>query len=49
MAKYIPKEFAPNVFPAWLEIFKTLTQEERLELLLAITAFPSYEPKGVAL
>lgn len=49
MAKYIPKEFAPNVFPAWLEIFKTLTQEERSELLLAITAFPSYEPKGVAL
>lgn len=45
MAKYIPKEFAPNVFPAWLEIFKTLTQEERSELLLAISGYPNYVPQ----
>lgn len=49
MAKYIPKEFAPVVFPAWHNIFNTLSPEERSELLLAISGYPDYEPRNVAL
>ena len=49
MSKYIPIDFAPRVFSAWLKIFKTLTEEERSEILLGIAGYPEYEPKGVAL
>lgn len=49
MAKYIPKEFAPNIFRAWHEIFKTLSAEECSEILLGISGFPDYEPRNVAL
>lgn len=45
MAKYIPKEFSPNVYSAWFRIFETLSSEERSELLLAISGYPDYEPK----
>lgn len=45
MAKYIPKEFSPNIYSAWFRIFETLSSEERSELLLAISGYPDYEPK----
>ena len=49
MGKYIPKSFAPNVYRAWANIFKTLSVAERSELLMAIAEYPDYEPQGVAL
>ncbi len=49
MSKYIPIDFAPRVFSAWSKIFKTLTVEERSEILLGIAEYPEYEPKAVAL
>lgn len=49
MSKYIPKEFAPRIYSAWLRIFQTMTERERSEALLAIAAYPSYEPEDVPL
>lgn len=48
MAKeYIPKQFAPHIYPEWGELFEELTAEQNSEILFAITKFPNYEPKGV--
>ena len=39
------KQFSPHLYPEWGELFDAISNEERGELLLAITKFPEYEPK----
>ena len=43
------KSFRPLVYADWLPIFKTMSEHERSEVLLAIASFPDYEPENVAL
>ena len=43
------KSFRPLVYPDWLPLFKTMSEHERAEVLLAIASFPDYEPENVAL
>ena len=43
------KSFRPLVYADWLPLFKTMSEHERSEVLLAIASFPDYEPENVAL
>ena len=41
------KQFSPHVFAEWGELFEPLTNEQKAEVLMAITKFPNYEPVNV--
>lgn len=41
--------FRPLVYRDWLPLFQAMSEHDRSELLLAIAAFPDYEPENVAL
>lgn len=38
------KQFSPHIYAEWGELFDTITDRERSEILLAITKYPNYEP-----
>ena len=46
---YKPIEFAPIIYKSWGEIIKTLSAEQRSELLLAFSLYPDYTPQNLAL
>ena len=41
------KQFSPHIFAEWGELFEPLTNEQKAEVLMAITKFPNYEPVNV--
>ena len=41
------KQFSPHIYAEWGELFEYLTNEQKAEILMAITKFPNYEPKDV--
>lgn len=41
------KQFSPHIFAEWGELFEPLTNEQKAEILMAITKFPNYEPVNV--
>lgn len=46
MAKYKRKSFSPHIYQDWIHLFRQCSQEQRAELLLAITDYPNYEPSA---
>lgn len=46
MSKYIPSQFASIIYRPWGNLFKNLTNDQKAEILMAITFYPDYEPKG---
>lgn len=46
MSKYTPSQFASIIYRSWGNLFKNLTDEQKAEILMAITLYPDYEPKG---
>ena len=42
--KYTPKKFSPIIYPEWGELFKTLTDKQKGDILMGVAMFPSYEP-----
>lgn len=41
------KQFSPHIFAEWGELFEPLTNEQKAEVLMAITKFPNYKPVNV--
>lgn len=41
---YVHKKFCPIVFPEWGELFGSLSECQKGDILLGITMFPNYEP-----
>ena len=38
------KQFSPHIYAEWGELFKTLNDKQKAEILMGITLFPNYEP-----
>lgn len=41
------KQFSPHIFAEWGELFEPLTNEQKAEILMAITKYPNYDPINV--